>query len=128
MGSPWYSGKFTNEITLKAGAAQAIAGVTVDDLGGAKYGLMACNIKLRLKSVGPVKFDYWMLRLREDDPTGYNSETFPGGEDDFYRWPMWMGALTLGETYRWFIRLEKGLSGTLSTRYAKGSVLLQPKG
>lgn len=128
MGSPWYSGKLTNEITLKAGAAQAIAAVKVDKLPpGQSYGLMACNIGLRLKSAKPVKFDYWMVRVREDDATAYNSETFPGGEDDFFRWPMWMGTLTVGETYRWFVRLERGLTGTLATRYAKGSVLLQPK-
>lgn len=84
---------------------------------------MSCNAKLHLSSSGPKKFDIWMDRVSADDQTAYTSETFPGGEDDFFDWPMWMGEIKRGETYRWYVRLESGLSGTLSTRYAKGTPL-----
>ena len=117
---PWYSGKLTDSITLQAGKAQAVAEITVDREG---YALVAGNLKMRLKSSKPTKLDVWLLRVKADDPTCYSSPTFPGGEDDLYWWPVWMGDIDKGETYRWYVRPESGLSGTLSTRYAKGHPL-----
>ena len=111
------SDKLTNSITLKAGTAQAFGKITVDVDG---YGIISGNAKLRLSSSGPKKLDLWLNRVDADDATCYQSLTFPGGEDDFYLWPTWQGDIVAGETYRWMVRLESGLSGSLSTRYAKG--------
>ena len=120
MCSPWYSGKFTDSITLTAGTPQTFEAVTADRDG---YAIIAGNAKLRLSSSGPKKLDLWLDRETADDQTGYQSHTFPGGEDDFYLWPVWIGDVVAGETYRWYLRLESGLSGTLTTRYAKGTIV-----
>jgi hypothetical protein len=117
---PWYSGKLTDPISLSPGKTVPVAEITVDREG---YALVAGNLKMKLRSTKPVKLDIWLLRVKADDPTCYSSPTFPGGEDDFYWWPVWMGAIDKGETYRWYVRTETGLSGTLTTRYCKGHPL-----
>jgi hypothetical protein len=111
------SDKLTNSITLKSGTAQAFGKITVDVDG---YGIISGNAKLRLSSSGPKKLDLWLNRVTAADATCYQSHTFPGGEDDFYLWPTWQGAIENGESYEWLVRLESGLSGSLSTRYCKG--------
>jgi hypothetical protein len=120
MPSPWYSGKKADVITLTPGVPQAVAEITVDDCAPADWAIISANLKLRLTSPGARKMDVWLLRVKADDSTAWSSPCFPGGTDDFYWWPTWLGAVTKGETYRWYVRTEKGLTGSLSTRYAKG--------
>jgi len=123
MPSPWYSGKLTDSVDLEPTKAKAFGEITVDECGEDDWGLIAGNLRLRLNSDGPKKFDMWLDRVGADDQTRYSSHTFPGGEDDFYQWPIWLGELKLGETYRWYVRLESGLYGSFSTRYAKGIII-----
>lgn len=123
MPSPWYSGKLTDSVPLQAGTATAFGEITVDEAEPDDWGLVVGNLRLRLNSGTPKKFDVWLDRVNADDQTCYNSHTFPGGDDDFYIWPVWLGELVVGETYRWWVRLESGLYGSFSTRYAKGIIV-----
>lgn len=107
-------------VQLKAGTAVAFGEVTADAAG---YGLVAGNAKIEYDTSDVVKLDLWLDRVSADDQTCYQSHTIPKGHDMFYLWPMWMGELDDGETYRWYVRLESGASGTLTVRYAKGTIL-----
>jgi hypothetical protein len=114
------SDKLTSTITLSAQSPTPISEIAADESG---HGLICGNIRLRLTSTKPIKLDIWLLRVHANDPTCYNTHTHPGGTEDFYAWPVWFGSIAAGEIYRWLVRLDTGLTGTLTTRYAKGCLI-----
>jgi hypothetical protein len=125
MGSPWTTQKKTDSLALKSGEFCPLdEGIEIDT---ECFATVVGDARLDIKATKDTKVDVYLNRESSDNNTAWQSYTITDGYDGiFYLWATWMGEVTDGETYRWYIRLGSGLSGAVTTRYTKGSILIQP--